>query len=415
MIQKIDNLKIKIENEINLIDKSYNKINNEIIKIYEERHNKLLIEENNLKEKLQNEVTKTKEQFENYISKCNELLKISERINKGIKIFQNEKEKSIMKSLSYVSNINNNKKNIKLLLSKMMKNIKIKFSEKENDIQFEEYYFNGIPIPQNIEFRDITSNGFKVFWKIDNNKMKNIDNNNKIIFNVEIRKENSNKIFTSVYKDSKYNCTINNLKINKYYEIRICSIYNNLTSEWSNLKKVKTDFINEVSAILNQEDKNKLLNWLNPILNGKNLFLKLIYRRGNDMSFETFHSKCDNKGPTLVVCKSKNEKFGGYTNINWESSDKGQIYENGPFIFSLNKNKKYSYTNKKKSSIYLHKQHGPDFYWDFTFNCQKKKMKICFCSTKEYGYAYSNEPIAGDGSLKEIEIDEVEVFKVKSY
>ena len=42
-------------------------------------------------------------------------------------------------------------------------------------------------------------------------------------------------------------------------------------------------------------------------------------------------------------------------------------------------------------------------------------MKICFCSTKEYGYAYSNEPIAGDGSLKEIEIDEVEVFKVKSY
>ena len=41
-------------------------------------------------------------------------------------------------------------------------------------------------------------------------------------------------------------------------------------------------------------------------------------------------------------------------------------------------------------------------------------MKVCFCTINKYGYAFSNEPIIGDGSYKEIEVDEVEIFKVKS-
>ena len=132
------------------------------------------------------------------------------------------------------------------------------------------------------------------------------------------------------------------------------------------------------------------------------------------MSYKTFHSKCDNKGPTVVICKAKKEKFGGYTNINWESSNGIQKYVDGPFIFSINKNKKNVYTNKKYNSIYLNKDYGPDFYLDFVFNSDKG-MKTCVCSTKQYGYAYSSEPIIGDGSSKDIEIDEIEVFKFKKY
>ena len=40
-------------------------------------------------------------------------------------------------------------------------------------------------------------------------------------------------------------------------------------------------------------------------------------------------------------------------------------------------------------------------------------MKICYCCTKNFGYAYSSEPLVGDGSLNEIEVDEVEVFKIQ--
>ena len=236
-----------------------------------------------------------------------------------------------------------------------------------------------------------------------------------MIFRVDIKKENSNDIFAKVYEGFNSNCLIDNLKLNNNYEIRICSVYNSLISEWSKIEKIKTDFAYE-SIILNQEDKNKLFNWINPLYYGKNIYLKLIYRRGDDMSFETFHSKCDKKGPTLVLCKSKEEKFGGYTNIDWESLGGVQKYDEGPFIFSLNKNKKYNYKyrDKRYSCLYLYKNHGPDFFWDLDFNEQKKKMKVCFCSTKSNGFAYSIEPLVGDGSYKEIEVDEVEVFQVKS-
>ena len=58
--QKIINLKNKIENEINEINKLYDNVNKEVTKSFEEEHAKLILEENNIKEKLQNEVTKLK-------------------------------------------------------------------------------------------------------------------------------------------------------------------------------------------------------------------------------------------------------------------------------------------------------------------------------------------------------------------
>ena len=294
-----------------------------------------------------------------------------------------------------------------------MKNIKINFNQEKSDINFVEYNFNGINLPKDIEIQDINSKTLKVSWKLDETKIDNIDIN-KIIFRVEIKKENLDELFNNVYEGKDKNCLIENLNKNANYEIRICSLYDNIHSDY--IKVIhRTDSFSE-SVILNKSDKNILLNWLNPLYQGKNIYMKLIYRRGNNLSYEAFHAKCDNKGTPLVICKSKNEKFGGYTNINWESNSNGlDIGPSKSFIFSINKNKKYDYTNTQSKSIYLHTNHGPDFFWDLAFNSGDKKMGVCFCATKAIGYAYSKEPIIGDGSQKEINVDEVEVFKVKSY
>jgi len=48
--------------------------------------------------------------LENFLSESNELIRINEKINKGIKIFQKDKEKNIIKTLSYISAINKSKK-----------------------------------------------------------------------------------------------------------------------------------------------------------------------------------------------------------------------------------------------------------------------------------------------------------------
>ena len=70
---------------------------------------------------------------------------MNEKINKGIKKMENE-EKNIIKIISYISKINKNKKNINKILVELMRNIKFKYEEEKNNIKYEEYYFNGIPI-----------------------------------------------------------------------------------------------------------------------------------------------------------------------------------------------------------------------------------------------------------------------------
>ena len=405
--EKIKKVRENIEKESNKIKSWYDKVNKEITKSYEIKHEKLTNEEYNLKEKLQNEVTKTKEKLEINLSYSNEIIRINEKINKGIKIFNNEQEKNIIKTISYISKISQILKSAKELLVNDIKNIKINFDTEKNDIIFKDYLINGIIIPKNIQINNTKSNCFEIFWTIDDK----IINKDKYLFRIELKEENSKENFTKVYEDKKYNTIIKNLKPNTNYEIRICSIIDNLNSSWSEIKKIKTDFIND-TIILNNEDKNKLYNFLNPVFKDKHFYLNLLYRRGNDMSYKTFHEKCDNKGHTVIICKSKNDKFGGYTDINWESAEWKNKKKKGPFIFSINRNKKFEYSNKNYNSIHLYKNYGPDFYYDFVFYTEKQ-MKVCICATTKYGYAYSSEPLVGDGSLKEIDVDEVEAFEIK--
>ena len=69
----------------------------------------------------------------------------------------------MLKILTYISKINKNEKEMKKLYGTHMRNIKISFEEEEeNKIKYEEYFFNEIPSPKDIEFNDININSFKV-------------------------------------------------------------------------------------------------------------------------------------------------------------------------------------------------------------------------------------------------------------
>ena len=73
----------------------------------------------------------------------------------------------MLKILTYISKINKNEKEMKKLNNTLMRNIKISFEGNDNKIKYEEYFFNGIPSPKDIEFKDIDVNSLKVYWKID--------------------------------------------------------------------------------------------------------------------------------------------------------------------------------------------------------------------------------------------------------
>ena len=98
IIEKAILLKNNIEKEINEINKLYEKTINDITKFFQEKHEKLLKEENDMKEELQIKVTKTKEKLENFWSEANSQIKLSERIQQGIKKMENEEKKNMIKN-----------------------------------------------------------------------------------------------------------------------------------------------------------------------------------------------------------------------------------------------------------------------------------------------------------------------------
>ena len=354
-------MKESIEKEITEIDKLYDKVNNELIKSFELKHEKLIKQENDLREKLQNEVTKIKEKLEKFLSESNRIIKTNEKIKKGIQIIEKE-EKNILKNLSYVSKINKNKKEMRLLDRQLMKNAKISFQEEQINIKFEEYYFNGIQVPKNIEFKDVGLDKLNVFWKIDDINIINVDKN-KIKFRVEIRKENEKEEenlkhkFIQVFEGSKDNCLVENLLPNTFYEIRICCIYGDLIGVWSEIRKVKA--LNaplfEKSNIITEESKNLILSFLP---NKPNKTKVIFDSKINGDSAKTFHSQCDGKFPTIYIVKSKTGYiFGGYLSIAWKSHN-DYFKDEEAFFFSVNLKKKYAFTNKN-NVMFGNPDYGP--------------------------------------------------------
>ena len=238
----------------------------------------------------------------------------------------------MIKTLSYVSKINKNQKEMKILFQELMKNLKISFKEEESNIKYEEYYFNGIQTPKDIEFKEITSNTFKIFWKIDNINILNVENK-QIKFKVEIRKENTNEKFAKIYEGNNNNCLVENLDKNTNYEIKICSIYNNIISNWTKIEKIKTKDFD--SLILNESKReNEFLEKLYEWSGYKKM--DLIFRGSRDgMTSNAFHNKCDNQGPTICLFKNNTGYiFGGFTSISW-GIDGNYHSDSNSFLFTL--------------------------------------------------------------------------------
>ena len=400
------------------IDKAYTKVDEETTKSFELKRKKLNEEEEKLKDKLKNEVTKFKEKFEIDLSEINNLLKTCQQIVKGIQSLEKE-EKIMIKTLSYVSHINKNLKKMGILFQQLMKNMKISFIENESTIKYEEYYFNGIPIPKKIEFKDIGKSSFNLNWNLDDTNIINIDKK-EIKYRIEIRKENMNEKFNQVYEGNELNYLVNKLDKNTNYEIRLCSIYKDIISDWTEIYKVKTK--NFDSVILNEVEKgNEYLQKLYEWTGYKKM--ELLYRGTRDGSgANVFHNKCDNQGPTICLFKNeKNNIFGAYTSVSWTSNSKWNTDYNS-FLFTLTNihgigPTKYPISQYHENAVYHNSGYGPTFGGGHDlYICNNYLNNNSSYAALGSSYAdilgKGNSIFSGDNNTNSLKLKELEVFKL---
>ncbi|KAJ8313263.1 hypothetical protein KUTeg_009180 [Tegillarca granosa] len=88
-----------------------------------------------------------------------------------------------------------------------------------------------------------------------------------------------------------------------------------------------------MAKLLGLSDRDKLLieAWI-----GKRKTFNILYRASSDgLSATSFHTKCDNKGPTVTVLFNKDKSvYGGYTSIGWTTAGK-YMKDDNAFIFRL--------------------------------------------------------------------------------
>ena len=75
----------------------------------------------------------------------------------------------------------------------------------------------------------------------------------------------------------------------------------------------------ESEILTSEEHRQSLKGWLPTDLEGE---WRLLFRASGDgFASQSFHSKCNKKGPTVTVVKSGANIFGGFTEISWKGGN----------------------------------------------------------------------------------------------
>ena len=125
--------------------------------------------------------------------------------------------------------------------------------------------------------------------------------------------------------------------------------------------KVPKDIVPDIfegSELLTKEQKETLRGWLPAKTN-----TKLLYRGGRDgMNAGAFHNKVNGNGSNITILKNSfGHTIGGYTSLDWGVNQGNWLRDDSAFLFSLDKNEKYSPSIYPQYTIYNGQQYGPTF------------------------------------------------------
>ena len=258
------------------------------------------------------------------------------------------------------------------------------------------------------------------------NDKDKINNLNELIIKLnkemnELKAENKKEINEL---KAEHKMEINELKNNFNKEINeLKNVINNQNNEINDLKEQMKSWLryNEAKNMIQELKHSLIINnnieynelikyWINP---DKKIEGELLYRLSRDGDqISTFHSLCDNKGPTLTLFETKEGNKGGiYTPLSWDSNSEWKN-DMDTFLFNLNKNQKYKKL-QNDYSIYCAQSYGPwTTYFGFIKDNQMRKIEHrCSCINSYYEKGAEILPNNSDDT-KYFEVKELEVYKI---
>ena len=252
----------------------------------------------------------------------------------------------------------------------------------------EEKNYINIFIPlNNIKFNEIN-------FKVDLKENINIVNNKEINELKNVIKDQNNDIINLKNKVNQLEIVVNDLLIFKK------DIVGKITF------KINSKIVDSYFNII------LIKNWINNINNesSKIIKAKLLYKLSKDGdSIDTFHQKCDNNSPTLLLVETTNgRKFGGYTTCVW-SVNKGGKKDGKTFLFSLDEKKLYKKKKEHENErdIYCRKDAGPTFGGNDLYFYQTLKKGY---SASPYYFLDKND--LAKNIKDDFDIKEIEIFKI---
>ena len=175
-------------------------------------------------------VNEIKNELEDYLTKLKNILFSCENLHKSIENY--ESGNNNMKTLYFISIIHNNNEKTCNFLKTKIKNLNIAM-DNDSFVNYENYYFNGIPMPKDIKVEKIGEQ-LNINWDIDDSIIKDIESKD-IKFFILIK----GNIFD--WKEETINKYINFDRCyeNNNYEIKVRTLMDGCYSDWSQIKKFK--------------------------------------------------------------------------------------------------------------------------------------------------------------------------------
>ena len=229
---KAKNLKSSIEDYICEINKSAKRAFREMNKAFRKEHYLISRTRYKLKDELNRKIDNIKEELNNFLKRTENIISSFADISKAIESFGKLKESHIIRTWCYISEINKYNEKANNLFKEPKKTLFFSFDEDKDSINYRNYYFDGLPVPEDILFEKNEKNEVEITWKSDESLIKNYFDRDKIKYEIEVK----SIVKKNEYESKEKKLILKNMDNQKQYKIHIRTVLNNSYSTWSNIE-----------------------------------------------------------------------------------------------------------------------------------------------------------------------------------